>query len=152
MVHLWNCFQFVAFLVILTTYAVAYCHTHLWITDQSWQTGPNEFVFHFEAVFVVCWHQIVELVQVVSGTISLFWSNCANFRHEFVFWRYWNKSSNQKKYHVCVYTIIWSDCHQKFASMLHLRVCLVLFHFVSVLTINAAEHNIVAYSHAYVYG
>ena len=32
--------------------------------------------------------------------------------------------------------------------MLHLRVCLVLFHFVSVLTINAAEHNVVAYSHA----
>ena len=54
MIHLCNCFQFVAFLVILTTYAVAYCHTHLWITDQSWQTGPNEFVFHFEAVFVVC--------------------------------------------------------------------------------------------------
>ena len=76
---------------------MAYCHTHLWITDQSWQTGPNEFVLHFEAVFVVCWHQIVELIQVVSCTISLFWSNYANFRHRFVFWRYWNKSSNQKK-------------------------------------------------------
>ena len=54
MVHLCNCFQFVAFLVTLTTYAVAYCHMHLWITDQSWQTRPNEFVLHFEAVFVVC--------------------------------------------------------------------------------------------------
>ena len=150
MVHLCNCFQFVAFLVTFNDLCCGLL-SHAFVDNgQSWQTGPNEFVLHFEAVFVVCWHQIVELIQVVSCTISLFWSNYANFCHRFVFWRYWNKSSNQKKYHVCVYTIIWSDCHQKFASMLHLRVCLVLFHFV--LTINAAEHNVVAYSHAYVYG
>ena len=27
---------------------------HLKVTDQSWQTGPNESVLHFEVVFVVC--------------------------------------------------------------------------------------------------
>ena len=48
------CLDLLHFVSLLTTYAVAYCHTHLWITDQSWQTGPNEFVLHFEAVFVVC--------------------------------------------------------------------------------------------------
>ena len=47
-------FNLLHFWSLSTTYAVAYCHTHLWITDQSWQTGPNEFVLHFEAVFVVC--------------------------------------------------------------------------------------------------
>ena len=27
---------------------------HLWITNQSWQTGPNESVLHLEINFVVC--------------------------------------------------------------------------------------------------
>ena len=26
----------------------------LGVTDQSWHTGPNESVVHFEVVFVVC--------------------------------------------------------------------------------------------------
>ena len=26
----------------------------LWVTDQSWQTGRNDPVLHFEVVFVVC--------------------------------------------------------------------------------------------------
>ena len=30
-------FNLLHFWSLLTTYAVAYCHTHLWITDQSWQ-------------------------------------------------------------------------------------------------------------------
>ena len=54
MLHLCNCFYLLQFLLLLTIYAVAYYRMHLWITNQSWQTGPNEFVLHFEAVFVVC--------------------------------------------------------------------------------------------------
>ena len=27
---------------------------HLRVTDQTQQTGPNEFALHFEVVFVVC--------------------------------------------------------------------------------------------------
>ena len=38
---------------------------HLWVTDQSWHTGPNDSVLHFELVFVVCSHQIGKLVMVV---------------------------------------------------------------------------------------
>ena len=29
-------------------------HIHLRVTDQSWQTGPNESALHFKVVFVVC--------------------------------------------------------------------------------------------------
>ena len=39
---------------------------HLWVTDQSWRTGPNESALHFEVVFVVCWHQIRKLVRSFS--------------------------------------------------------------------------------------
>ena len=53
MFDLCDCFNLLHFVSISTSYAVAYCHMHLWITDQSWQTAPNEFVLHFEAVFVV---------------------------------------------------------------------------------------------------
>ena len=27
---------------------------HSWVTDQTQQTGPNEFALHFEVLFVVC--------------------------------------------------------------------------------------------------
>ena len=48
--------------------------------------------------------------------------------------------------------IFQRGCSQTFVSMFQLCVCLDLFHFVSFLTINAAERNVVAYSHAYIYG
>ena len=54
MLHLCNCFYLLQFLSLLTSYDVAFGHMHWWITDQNWRTGPNEFVLHFEAVFVVC--------------------------------------------------------------------------------------------------
>ena len=38
---------------------------HLWVTDQSWHTGPNDSVLHFELVFVYCLNQIGKLVVVV---------------------------------------------------------------------------------------
>ena len=57
--------RFVAFRVTLTTYAVAYYHARLEITDQSWQTGPNESVLRFEVVLVVCYNQIWKLVKIV---------------------------------------------------------------------------------------
>ena len=70
-------FRFVLFLV---TFNGLSCWTqrcgllpriHLRVTDQSWQTSPNKSVLHFKVVFVVCWHQIGKLVQVVYITISL---------------------------------------------------------------------------------
>ena len=38
---------------------------HLWVTHQSWHTGPNDSVLHFELVFVYCLYQIGKLVVVV---------------------------------------------------------------------------------------
>ena len=32
----------------------ALSHKHLRVTDQTQQTGPNEFALHFEVLFVVC--------------------------------------------------------------------------------------------------
>ena len=43
----------------------------LGITNQSWQTSPNECVLHFEIVFAVCWHQIGNLIQVDCYTVPL---------------------------------------------------------------------------------
>ena len=48
--------------------------------------------------------------------------------------------------------IFQKGCSQNSVSMFQVCVCLDLFHFVSFLTINAAERNVVAYSHAYIYG
>ena len=28
--------------------------THLWVTDQSWETDPSESVLHLEVAIVVC--------------------------------------------------------------------------------------------------
>ena len=53
MLHLCNYFYLLQLLSVLTIFAVVYCHMHLWITDQIWQTGPNEFVLHLKAVFLV---------------------------------------------------------------------------------------------------
>ena len=53
-------FRFVAFRV---TFNDLCCRTqrcgllsliHFKVADESWQTGPNESVLHFEVVFVVC--------------------------------------------------------------------------------------------------
>ena len=51
---------FVSFRIIFTINAVErnvvpYSHAlHLWLTDQSCQTGPNESALHFKTVFIVC--------------------------------------------------------------------------------------------------
>ena len=41
------------------------------LTYQSWQSGPNDFVLHFEVTFVDGWYQNRRLVQVVYLTSSL---------------------------------------------------------------------------------
>ena len=41
------------------------------VANQSWHTGPNETVLHFQVVFVISWHQIGELVLVFFWTVSL---------------------------------------------------------------------------------
>ena len=43
---------------------------HLWVTNQSLQTGQNDSVIHFEVAFVVCWYHFGKLLQVVVYT---FW-------------------------------------------------------------------------------
>ena len=119
------------------------------VTDQSWQTGPNESVLHFEVVFVVCWHQSGKLIQVVYITISLILHNYTKSRLKLVYWWHWKKSSNWKSYLECIYMIFWKDCLQRFVSMLHLCLGLNLLHFVVLLTIYAVERNVVVY---YVWG
>ena len=41
------------------------------VANQSWHTGPNETVLHFQVVFVISRHQIGELVLVIFWTVSL---------------------------------------------------------------------------------
>ena len=65
MLHLCVWVDLLHFRVTLTTYAVAYCHARLEVTDQSWHTGPNESVLRFEVVLVVCYNQIWKLVKIV---------------------------------------------------------------------------------------
>ena len=65
---------------------------HLCGTDRSWRTGPNEFLLHFQIVFVVCWHQVEKFVQVVFYRVWLFCSIYTKIRHRFVYWRHWSKS------------------------------------------------------------
>ena len=57
MLHLCVYLHLLHFVSLLTIYAVdrnlvAYCH--LWVTNQSLQTGQNDSVIHFEVAFVVC--------------------------------------------------------------------------------------------------
>ena len=59
MFHLCVCLVLLDFVSLLTIYAVehnvvAYNRIQLRLTDQSWQTSPNESVLHFEVVFVGC--------------------------------------------------------------------------------------------------
>ena len=98
-------------------------------TDQRLQTRPNESRLHVEVVFVVCWHQIWKLVQVVYITVSVILLIYTKNRHNTVYWWHSNKCSNWKTYLACIYMIFWRDCWQRFASMFHLYVCLDLFAF-----------------------
>ena len=47
----------------------------LWLTDQSWYTGPNESALLFELVFIVWWHQIRKLVRLFSKQFYDFFLN-----------------------------------------------------------------------------
>ena len=115
------------------------------LTDQSCHSSPNEFLLHIEVVFIVCWHEIRNLVQVVYIAVSIILFNLQISSLKFVYWWHWNKSSNWKVYFAYIYIKFWRDCWQKFVSMLHLCVCLDLLHFVSLLTIYAVERNVLVY-------
>ena len=141
-------FRFVGFRVTFNDFGLL-SRIHLRLTIQSWQTGPNESVLHFEVIFVVCWHQSGKLIKVVYITISLILHNYTKSRLKLVYWWHWKKSSNWKSYLACIYMIFWKDCLQRFVSMLHLCLGLNLLHFVVLLTIYAVERNVVVY---YVWG
>ena len=93
----------------------------------------------------------MELIQVVSCTIQYF----DQITQIFVIGSYLKilKQIFQSKK-------IPRVCLHDYLKRLSSKVCFDasitslsrFIHFVSVLTINAAEHNVVAYSHAYVYG
>ena len=91
MLHLCICLDLLHFVSLVTLYAVernvvAYCHAYnLRLTNQSWQTSPNESVIHFEAVFVACSHQIGKLVQVVYVQILLIVLKLHKFRQKLVY-------------------------------------------------------------------
>ena len=66
MLRVWICFNLLQFRVTFNDLCCGLLSCiHLWLTDQNWNTGPNESALHFEVVFVVCWHQIWKLVKVV---------------------------------------------------------------------------------------
>ena len=47
-------FRFVAFRVTFNDFRCGlFSRIHLRVTNQRWQTGPNEFAVYFEVVFVV---------------------------------------------------------------------------------------------------
>ena len=94
----------------------------------------------------------MELIQVVSCTIHYF----DQITQIFVIGSYFEDIETNlpiKKNTTCVFTRLFEAIVIK--SLLRCFIYeFVSFCFisVSVLTINAAEHNVVAYSHAYVYG
>ena len=139
---------------LLTIYAVwtqlcvLLSRIRLRVTNQNWQTGPNESVLHFQVVFVACWNQNAKLVQVVYFTNSLNLVNFHKSSHQIVYWLNWNISSNWKAYLACICMIFWRDCWQKFAWVLPNGVSLYLLQFMSLLAIYAVERNVVAYCHA----
>ena len=58
--------HFQRFMVLNATLWLTVTHTvHVKVMDQSWHTGPNDSVLHFELVFVYCSYQIGKLVVVV---------------------------------------------------------------------------------------
>ena len=121
-------------------------HIHLRVTDQTWQTGPNESVLYFKVVFVVCWHQIAKLVQVVYITVSLFLLKLHNS------WSYVCIMVTLKQIINlwCIYKIFWRNGWQRFVLIFFLCAFLNLLDFGSLLTIYAVERNVVSYCHAYV--
>ena len=68
------------------------------LTVQSCHTGPNESLSHVEVSFIVCWHEIGNLVQIVYITVSMILFNLQISSLKFVYWWHWNKSSNWKAY------------------------------------------------------
>ena len=60
MLHLYVCLDLLHFVSLSTVYGVKrnvcglLSRIHLKVMDQSWHTGPNEFVLQLEVVFVVC--------------------------------------------------------------------------------------------------
>ena len=102
------------------------------LTNQSWQTGPNESVSHFEVVFVVCWHQIGKLMQVVWFTIPLFIPKLRKssswFNRLIIL-----KQIFQLESISCVYLHdILKNCWQRFVSILWWSACLDLMDFGSL--------------------
>ena len=119
------------------------------VWDQIWHTNPNESLLYFEVVFVVCRHQIGNLIQDVYILVSIILFNLQKSSHKIVYWWHWKKSSNWKAYFTHIYMIFWKDCWQTFVSMLHLCVSFDLLHYVSFFTIHAVDRNFVDYCHAY---
>ena len=47
--------------------------------DQKRLTGPDEYVLQFKVVFVVCWHQSGNVVELVYLTVLLSLLKTHNF-------------------------------------------------------------------------
>ena len=124
-------------------------HIRLKITDQIWQTSPNESVLHYEIVFVACLQQIGKLVQVVYITVSIFYQITQTFVISSLIDDIETNLPIEKIYPGCICMIFGRNCLQRFVLMLHLCVCLDLLHFVSLLTIYAVKRNVVTYCHTY---
>ena len=85
------------------------------LTDQSWQTSPNESVLHLEVVFLGCWHQIEKLIQVIYITFLFVVTQITQFYcHKFEYWWHWNKSCKWKTYLQCNYMTFKRNCWESF--------------------------------------
>ena len=112
------------------------------VANQSWHTGPNETVLHFQVVFVVCWHQIRKLVLVIFWTVSLILHKIRKNLVKSSLCEYIETNIPVERLTLHVFCMIFSpDCRQKFVWMLHLYVCLDLLHFVSLSTIYGVERK-----------
>ena len=150
-------FRFVLFLVIFNDLS---CWTqgcgllsriHLRVTDQSWQTSPNESVLHFKVLFVVCWHQIEKLVQVVYITIILLLFKLHKLSSSVRLLKILKQIFRLESSPCMVFHAILKRLFARFgfdASFMCLSQFLI---FVVLSTIYAVERNFVVYCHAYNY-
>ena len=110
MLHLCVCLDLLQFVSLLTIYAVEQnvcdllSRIHSWVTDQSWHTGPNDSVLHFELVFCIL---LISNWEVSSGCSLNNFINFAQTTQNFVINSYIEaietKLSIGKAYPACIY-------------------------------------------------
>ena len=122
------------------------------LTNQSWQTGPNESVLQFEVGVWVCWHQTVKLVQVVYNTALIIYSNYTKFvissciediATNLPFWKpilrvftkYFQEIVGKGLFWCFIYEFVWIcciSCHFKRFMLLSATLWLTVTHIIMI--------------------